>query len=91
MPPVSSKPAADTGGFTIQVRSSPNEADAKQFADSLKSAGFDAYVMRADLGGKGVWFRVRVGRFQSREEAQREMGKLRSHAGTAIIQPFTES
>lgn len=91
MPPVSSKPAADSGGFTIQVRSSPNEADAKQFADSLKSAGFDAYVMRADLGGKGVWFRVRVGRFQSREEAQREMGKLRSHAGTAIIQPFTES
>jgi len=86
------KPASDSGGFTIQIRSSPNEAEARQFVDSLKSAGFDAYVMRADLGAKGVWYRVRVGRFQTREEAQREVGKLRStaRAAEAIIQPFAE-
>lgn len=91
-PEVPSKPTGDSGGFTIQIRSSPNETDAKQFADSLKAAGFDAYVMRADLGAKGIWYRVRVGRFQSREEAQREIGKLRSSAkaSEAIIQPFTE-
>lgn len=89
---VPARPSADSGGFTIQIRSSPNETDAKQFADSLKSAGFDAYVMRADLGAKGIWYRVRVGRFQSREEAQREIGKLRSNARSteAIIQPFSE-
>lgn len=92
-PEVPSKPTGDSGGFTIQIRSSPNESDARQFADSLKAAGFDAYVMRADLGAKGIWYRVRVGRFQSREEAQREIGKLRSSAkaNEAIIQPFTES
>lgn len=89
---VPAKPASESGGFTIQVRSSPNEAEARQFVDSLKSAGFDAYVMRADLGAKGVWYRVRVGRFQTREEAQREVGKLRStaRAAEAIIQPFSE-
>ena len=91
-PEVPSKPTGDSGGFTIQIRSSPNESDAKQFADSLKAGGFDAYVMRADLGTKGIWYRVRVGRFNSREEAQREIGKLRSSAkaNEAIIQPFSE-
>ena len=89
---VPAKPTSDSGGFTIQIRSSPNETEARQFVDSLKSAGFDAYVMRADLGAKGVWYRVRVGRFQTREEAQREVGKLRStaRAAEAIIQPFAE-
>lgn len=92
-PDAPSKPSGESGGFTIQIRSSPNESDARQFAESLKAAGFDAYVMRADLGAKGIWYRVRVGRFESREEAQREIGKLRSNAKAteAIIQPFTES
>lgn len=86
-------PAASSGSFTVQIRSSPNEADARAFADMLKSSGFDAYVMRADLGSKGIWFRVRVGRFQTREEALREVGKLRSTARVpdAIIQPFVEN
>ena len=56
----------------------------------LKGAGFDAYVARADLGARGVWYRVRVGRYASREEAQRAVAKLRGsgRASDAIIQAY---
>ena len=64
--------------FTIQLRSSPQEADSRSFADTLRAAGFDAYVARADLGARGTWYRVRVGRYGSRAEAQQAVAKLRA-------------
>ncbi len=78
------------GGFTVQVRSSPNEADAKAAVASLAAAGFEAYVVRADLGARGVWYRVRVGRFESRDDARKTAAKLRSSGGAsdAIIQVY---
>jgi cell division septation protein DedD len=87
--PDASAPAG-TGAFTVQVRSSPNEADARASAETLKSAGFDAYVARADLGARGVWYRVRVGRFASRDEAQKTAAKLRGtgRVSDAIVQTY---
>jgi cell division septation protein DedD len=81
---------AGAGGFTIQVRSSQSEADARAVADSLRAAGFDAYVLRADLGPRGTWYRVRVGRFDSRDEARQTIGKLRAsgRASDAILQAY---
>jgi hypothetical protein len=81
---------AGAGGFTIQVRSSPSEADARAVADGLRAAGFDAYVLRADLGPRGTWYRVRVGRFDSRDEARQTIGKLRAsgRASDAILQAY---
>jgi septal ring-binding cell division protein DamX len=91
-PPAQTAAAAPTGsgGFTVQVRSSPSEADARAFADALKAGGFDAYVMRADLGSRGTWYRVRVGRFDSRDAARQAVGKLRSsgRANEAIVQAY---
>jgi cell division septation protein DedD len=73
-------PAAESADvrFTIQLRSSPQEADSRSFADTLRAAGFDAYVARADLGARGTWYRVRVGRYGSRAEAQQAVAKLRA-------------
>jgi len=34
--------------------------------------GFDAFVDPADLGEKGIWYRVMIGRFLTREQAQGE-------------------
>jgi cell division septation protein DedD len=88
-PPAASAPSG-TGVFTIQVRSSPNEADAKAAAAALASAGFDAYVMRADLGARGIWYRVRVGRFGTRDEARQAVAKLHANgrATDAIIEAY---
>ena len=32
-------------------------------------AGLKPYVMEADLGAKGTWYRVRIGAFRDREGA----------------------
>jgi cell division septation protein DedD len=74
------------------VQSSQGEAEARAAADALKAAGFDAYLMRADLGNRGVWYRVRVGRFASREEARQTAAKLRGsgRASAAIVQAYEE-
>lgn len=79
-----------SGGFTVQVRSSPSEADARAFADTLRAGGFDSYVVRADLGSRGTWYRVRVGRFDTRDAARQAVGKLRAsgRANEAIVQAY---
>jgi septal ring-binding cell division protein DamX len=69
------------GAITLQVMSSPNEAEAKAMADKLTRAGISAYVIAAEIKGR-LWYRVRAGRFNTREEAQRyaEQSKARARA-----------
>ncbi len=88
-PQVAGAPEGD-GNFTIQLRSSPNEADARSAAETLRGAGLDAYVVRADLGSRGIWFRVRVGRYPSREAASQAAAKIRSagRSSEAIVQAY---
>jgi cell division septation protein DedD len=62
-------PASGKGNLTVQIGSFNDQAQANDRAARLKSAGADAHVVRADISGKGTWYRVQVGRFASREEA----------------------
>ena len=42
-----------------------------------QAQGFDAYIERADIPEKGgVWYRVRLGRFSSREIAAQQAAAL---------------
>jgi cell division septation protein DedD len=70
---------------SLQVMASPNEGEANAEAERLKNAGIAAYVVRADLGGHGVWYRVRIGRFTSPEEAQRFTNEVRARARAANL------
>lgn len=47
-------------------------AEVRRFSNQ----GFNAYIERADLGEKGIWYRVKIGMFGSREEAQKEQEAL---------------
>lgn len=57
------------GSFTVQVASSREKEDADGIAARLKKKGYDAFVVPADIPGKGKWYRVRVGVFPTKEEA----------------------
>ncbi|MFL6276406.1 MAG: SPOR domain-containing protein [Blastocatellia bacterium] len=70
---------------TLQVMASPNEGEATSLAARLKSAGLPAYVVRADLGSRGLWYRVRIGGFATNEEAQRFAAEARSRAAAAGV------
>lgn len=58
----SNMPKTDSGGsYTLQVGSFSAAADAGRLKQKLLDKGYPAYVISADLGPKGTWYRVRLG------------------------------
>jgi cell division septation protein DedD len=76
------------GQFSLQAAAFPEESGAAQFAEKLKHAGLPSYVVSADVGKRGTWYRVRVGRFESAEAAKRYASdaQLRSKASGVSLQ-----
>ncbi len=78
--PKSSATSAPTppekGGWTVQLSShkSPEEATSRQ--QKWLGKGIKAYVVKTDLGSKGVWYRVRVGKFNSKSGALEFAGAI---------------
>ena len=57
------------GGFLVQVAAYQREGDATTVSNRLKRKGYPAFVTTATTPA-GTWFRVRVGSFGTRAEAQ---------------------
>ncbi len=67
----------ETGSFTVQISSWRSSVKAEEEAERFRSAGYAAYVQRAHLPSQGgVWYRVRVGQFRARDEAERQARDL---------------
>lgn len=49
------------GHFSVQVGSFSSAEDAGAFKQKLITKGYSAFVVEADLGAKGLWYRVRLG------------------------------
>lgn len=62
-PSVAKTTAKADGGYAIQVGAFQSKADAESFKKKLNGQGYPAFVVTADLGAKGTWYRVRVGPF----------------------------
>jgi cell division septation protein DedD len=84
-PPAAAQPEVSNGQYSLQAASFPSAGGANEFAEKLKRAGVPAYVVSADLPRKGRWYRVRVGRFNTAEEASRFAGDARLRARTAGV------
>lgn len=56
--------------FTIQVASFKDKEKAQNFFERLKKEGHPAYIVSRNLGAKGVWYRVYVGKFDSKSQAE---------------------
>ena len=63
------EPKRKTVQFTLQLSSFRERAEADSFYDKLKSAGYDPYIVEAEVAGKGMWYRVRLGHYSSYEAA----------------------
>jgi DedD protein len=55
--------------FTLQLSSFQDKAEAEAFLATIKSAGYQPYVTEAEVGGKGTFYRVRLGTYRSLEAA----------------------
>jgi cell division septation protein DedD len=73
------------GNLTIQAGSFPDKGQADERVSKLTAAGADARAIRADIPGKGTWYRVQIGGFQSRDDASRYGNQLRSKG---LLQDF---
>jgi cell division septation protein DedD len=69
-----------TGRYSLQASASPSQTEADGFAARLRQAGLPAFVVSADLGRRGVWYRVRIGGFESAQDALRFTGEARERA-----------
>jgi cell division septation protein DedD len=63
--------------WNVQANSYPDTKSANDLVDRLKNKGYNAFVTEANVKGK-VWYRVRIGPFGSREEAEKTVTALKS-------------
>jgi len=63
--------------WRIQVNAYPDERSGKLIVDRLKNKGYNAYVTEVQNKGK-TWFRVSVGKYGTREEADKIVEMLKS-------------
>lgn len=57
------------GGFLVQVASFKDQDDAEEFVLELRKRGHKAFRQAANVPGRGIWHRVRIGSFKTKYEA----------------------
>jgi len=62
---------AQSATFTVQIKASPTRAEAEEEVRQLKAQNVSAYIVKSDVPGKGVFYRVRAGIFTNRNDANR--------------------
>jgi len=92
--PVPSVPASGAGGYRLQLGAVRTEESAKQEWMKLKKAqgdllgGLNAAWPRADLGGRGVYYRIQAGPVGDAATAERICGELkRRNVGCILVRP----
>lgn len=63
-------PAGAEGEYSLQVISYDQSAPARSFAEGLRARGHRAFVTQADVPERGRYYRVRIGPFETRPEAE---------------------
>ncbi len=84
-PKVEPKPApivpvreAPRGGFGLQLGSYPNSSEAEAFiaAHGARLQGWTVYLLDSPIAGKGVWYRVRLGHYENKSDAEAAQKRL---------------
>lgn len=81
--------AGSAGQYQLQVSSFKTQAEADAFATALRRRGHKAYVEPANVKGRGLWYRVRIGPFKFRRSAvlYRQDFEAKERLVTFIVDP----
>ncbi|GAB4213992.1 MAG: hypothetical protein OHK0013_38360 [Sandaracinaceae bacterium] len=81
------------GTYTIQVISYDDPDGAQAFAAGLRARGHRAFVMRAEVEGRGTMYRVRIGPFETMAEANRYRSRFEAseHMNTIVVRRRDDS
>lgn len=75
------------GEFTLQVISYDRPEPSRGFAEGLRAKGHAAFVVAADIPDRGRYYRVRIGPFKSKEQAEAYRHKFEDeeHMNTFVV------
>lgn len=85
VPAAPGPPPRDPGPFTVQLGAAQDKGDAQRLEARARAAGLKPYLMEADLGRKGLWYRVRVGSFSDKEAAGRFRKDVERELGSKAV------
>lgn len=66
----------DANTYTVQLSSHSLKSEAESLKNKLAGKGYSAYIAESNLGSKGTWYRVRVGKGLEQDAAKELAGKL---------------
>lgn len=73
------KKKSEISGYTLQVGAYKTVGEATEQVSELKRKGLEkTFYFEAEIPGKGTWYRVGIGVYTSRGDAEREGQRLRS-------------
>ena len=82
-------PAAESEKkLTIQVASLRDPGVADKMVAGLKNKRYPAYRAAAEVPGNGTWYRIRIGSFKNKTEAQSTMERLQKDKINAVLLPY---
>ncbi|MFO7666240.1 MAG: SPOR domain-containing protein [Desulfobacterales bacterium] len=62
--------------FTVQTSSGRDKKGAEKTVKTLINKGYPAYMTMSEIPDKGTWYRVRIGEYKDRKEAQKILSRL---------------
>jgi cell division septation protein DedD len=75
-PTAPKKPALARGTFAVQTASYQDKREAEEVRNRLMAKGHTAYIVVTDVPGKGLWYRIRIGRHLDEAAAKELADKL---------------
>lgn len=78
-------PSGTDGGYLVQVASFKDQDDADQFVTELRKRGHSAFRVAANVPGRGIWHRVRIGSFKTKYQAELYKKKLEEDERTITL------
>lgn len=74
-------PRVTRGQFTLQVKATKTKAEAETYMKALRRSNFFPHLIVVDTPKKGRFYRIRVGRFETMEEARAFQREFSSRSG----------
>ena len=84
-PPAASQPVPGGRQYAIQVASLKDTQSAEIIRDKFRAKGYPAYTQEAMVEGRGQWYRVRLGPYKDRTQAESDLSRLQKAGVDAIL------
>jgi cell division septation protein DedD len=77
--------AAADGAWTLQIAAYQDKAEADRMTSTLRDKGYAPFVVEAQVPNKGLWYRVRMGRFPTKDAAGRYLADFKRETAISAI------